>query len=123
MRLIEHRTNIEKEIEKILINNKINFVFQYPIRCKFGYIADFFLPDYNLIIECDGERWHKNKLRDNHKTHYLIGKGYKILRLKGNEILNDLDGCLTKIQLIIRRCKNGEKSNCEGKRNSPIVNE
>ena len=123
MRLVNYRTNIEQFIENLLIENGIEYVFQYPIRCKFGYITDFFLPQYNLIIECDGEAWHKDKIRDNHKTFYLIGRGYKILRLTGNEIENDIDGCLDKINSIIRRCENGKNDYCEGKRNCSVINE
>ena len=56
----------------------------------------------NLIIECDGDYWHKypigNKI-DHTRTSELLGKGFKVLRLWECEIkpmeLNDFKIKLT----------------------------
>lgn len=72
-------------MEKLLKEIDLNFVFQYPVRCKYGFIADFYIPDKNLIIECDGEAWHNQK-KDNRKTFSLLRLGYKVLRFKGKKI-------------------------------------
>lgn len=54
-------TEIEIKIEKQLINNKINFIKQKSFVSKdITVIADFYLYDYNLIIECNGDYWHCN---------------------------------------------------------------
>jgi len=55
-------TSIEVKIGKLLLELGIKFESQYEINvgnnnCK---IYDFFLPDYNLLIEADGDYYHVN---------------------------------------------------------------
>lgn len=51
------KTLPEKLVEKFLINNNINYV--YSKRINF-YQFDFFLLDFNTIIEVHGDYWHAN---------------------------------------------------------------
>ena len=92
-----HKTDIEIIMENCLKENNIEFVDQFPIRCKYGYIADFLLPEKKIIIEADGEQWH-DKVRDNKRDAVLRKMGYKILRFTGTEIRKDIDTCLIKIR-------------------------
>lgn len=102
-----HKTDIEIIMEEALLKNNIDFVQQYPIRCKYGYIADFYLPECKLIIECDGEKFHKEgNNRDKKRDIILKNKGYIILRFKGEEIKNNIQDCINKIQEV----KNGNTS-------------
>ncbi len=95
-----HKTDIERIMRKALEENKIEFVEQYPIRCKYGYIVDFFLPKYNMIIECDGEAWHKEgNAHDRKRDKFLESKEYIILRFKGNEIFDNVQQCVETIQM------------------------
>lgn len=70
---------------------KLDEPFQQEVR--FGkFRADFYLPKRNLIIECDGEYWHMNQkieLRDKRKDKFLERLGYNILRLTGQQIINN----------------------------------
>lgn len=50
-------TKIEFLIKKSLENLNIKFIKNYK---KSRYIFDFYLPDYNCIIECQGDYWHAN---------------------------------------------------------------
>jgi G:T-mismatch repair DNA endonuclease (very short patch repair protein) len=52
------KTSIEKEVEKYLIENEINF--KYNFIDKYQY--DFLLKDLNIIIEVQGDYWHGNPL-------------------------------------------------------------
>jgi len=92
-----HRTDIEVIMADALKKNNIIFVEQFPIRGKYGYIADFYLPDSKTIIECDGEQWHDKK-RDNKRDAVLRKLEYKIMRFTGTEIRTDIDTCLNKIK-------------------------
>lgn len=47
-------TGIERKIEAFLIENNINFVSKF----RDGLELDFFLPDFNIGIECDGLYYH-----------------------------------------------------------------
>lgn len=96
-----HRTDIEQIMFDALTKEDIEFVEQFPIRGKYGYIADFLLPESNIIIECDGEQWHE-KLRDNKRDAILRKAGYKILRFTGTEIRTNIQTCLTKIRQKIK---------------------
>jgi very-short-patch-repair endonuclease len=106
--------NYKTDIEQIMFNKlsemEVEFVFQYPIRCKYGYIADFYLPEFKLLIECDGERWH-NKKRDNAKNSVVRKLGYNIIRFKGKEIKQNIDLCFQKILIKMKGGdKNGDKN-------------
>ena len=93
-----HKTNIEVEMGQILNIIDLKFVEQYPIRCKYGYVVDFFIPSSDLIIEADGEHWHKlNNNHDRRRDGFLKNKGFKILRFRGNEILNNSELVKNKI--------------------------
>ena len=61
-----------------------------------GYQCDILVPSMNLVIECDGDYWHKYPIGreiDNIRTSELLDKGFKVLRLWEREIrvmeLND----------------------------------
>jgi len=91
----------EKQVEQILTENNINFITQkkfdgckYKRKLKF----DFYLPDYNMCIEYDGEqhdvmyRFEKNnerlkirQLRDQIKNEYCKNNNIRLLRIKYNE--------------------------------------
>jgi len=92
-------TNIEKKIKELLDSNNIKYTFQHPIRG--GLILDYAVG--RLAIECDGSHWHKegNK-RDRIKDFILKKLGWRILRLKEDEILNNTEECIKKIQEAIK---------------------
>lgn len=55
-------TKIEEIIKHILCEENIKFEKEYRVyytkhKCK---IYDFYLPEYNLLIEADGDFWHCN---------------------------------------------------------------
>ena len=91
-------TSIERKVKGQLSRMNVRFVQQYAIDNKF--ICDFFIPDLNLLIECDGTYWHSFLSRiegDKLKDNYVKEKGYNMLRLpenvineKGFEIVNYL---------------------------------
>ena len=65
-------------LKRYFIKNNINFIHQW--KYKYG-ITDFFLPDFNMIVECDGEYWHSKPdyiKRDKKKRDYLKRKGYLV---------------------------------------------
>lgn len=49
-----NQSHSEKEIERILTENNIKYIYQYK-RIEFGRKSiDFYLPDFNIAIECQG---------------------------------------------------------------------
>ena len=45
---------LEKEINDFLVENKINYIFQKRFKWLGNKSLDFYLPDYNIAIECQG---------------------------------------------------------------------
>lgn len=90
-------TKIEIIIKDVLDKLNINYIKNF--RCD-SYIFDFYLIDYNFVIECQGDYWHgnreffnnlneiqlKNIERDKNKTDYLEKNSIKSLYLWENEI-------------------------------------
>jgi len=82
-------TNIERKMAFILSKTKVKFVEQFvvPNVC----IADFYLPEQNMVIFCDGEYWHnypKGKPRDKTQVKELKELGFSVVRIWGDVILH-----------------------------------
>ena len=93
------RSYIEKIMKKALEKNNIDFEEQKQIK---RYWVDFFIRPH-IVIECDGEYWHKNKKEyDINRQKIIEDMGYKMLRFKGNEIKKDIDECLNIIKKEIK---------------------
>gem|GEM_PF-2626599 len=81
-------TKPEVSMKKSLEDLEINYIHPYWVNIEHDYIADFYLPGHNLIIEVDGKYWHKypeGKEIDHIRTQELKEAGYKVLRFWENE--------------------------------------
>lgn len=82
-------TSIEVKIQNFLKQLGIEFFTHQYIKIEHGYQCDILIPSMNLVIECDGDYWHKYPIGrdiDNVRTKELIEKGFKVLRLWEFEI-------------------------------------
>lgn len=71
-------TSIETIIKNFLIENNINFEIHNKTIIK-PYELDFYLPDYNLAIECNGVYWHSGKkCIERHQLKYDMCKKQNI---------------------------------------------
>ena len=90
-------TSIEIKVQNFLKQLGIEFfTHQYMKQIKHGYQCDILIPSMNMVIECDGDYWHKYPVGndiDHIRTFELLSKGFKVLRLWEFEIkamdLND----------------------------------
>lgn len=81
---------IERRLYNELKKNDFNPIPQ--VRCG-PYRIDLALYEYRLAIECDGKEWHstpKQKRRDARKNYYLKKNGWKVCRLSGKTINNNI---------------------------------
>jgi very-short-patch-repair endonuclease len=94
--------------EKILwgkLRNKqvlgYRFRRQHPIK---DFIVDFFCYDAMLVIEVDGEVHDQGKQieRDIERTNILRKLGIKELRFKNEEVINQLDQVIEKIEVKLQ---------------------
>lgn len=104
-------TDIERVMMELLNKKNVNYVHNHLMRCiKDQYNVDFFLPEHNLVIECDGEIWHNYPVGrpiDHIRETQLKEKGYRILRFWGNEINKHIDF----VEYCIDKYINQEKDN------------
>jgi very-short-patch-repair endonuclease len=85
-------SSIEVKLQNYLKELNIKFESHKLIKnIKHPYNCDIFIPNINLVIECDGNYWHNypfgNKI-DIIRTEELQDKGYNVLRLWEHEINN-----------------------------------
>ena len=105
--LRQRQTHAESLLwEKLRNRNLIakKFLRQYPIcvLSAFGrnvyYIPDFYCHEAKLVIEADGPVHLYKQDYDKNRDEVLKALGLTIIRFKNNEIENDIDGVLMKIQ-------------------------
>ena len=97
--LRNNATKQEKFLWQYLNKSQLGFKFrrQQPIG---NYIADFFCPSLNLIIELDGGQHNKkqNIEYDKRRTEFFNKQGYKVLRIWNNDIDNNIEGVVEYIK-------------------------
>lgn len=89
------RTSIEIKVAEELERRSITYEEQYLLGNKFA--LDFFLPDYGIVIECDGNYWHTKPdvaKRDRSKNAYVAACGYKMFRFWESEINECVEACV-----------------------------
>lgn len=83
-----NETSIEKKVREQLQKNGLRFRSQVCI-CKNKFRIDFYLPDFELVVECNGDYWHSREhrqKRDKQLEEYVLAKRKKILWLWEREI-------------------------------------
>jgi len=66
------------------------------------YIADFCCVGQRLIIELDGPPHATRQRQDQERTHWLSATGYRVVRFDNDEVLNQIDGVVEKIQTCLK---------------------
>ena len=91
------RTIPEQKTKELLEKYNIRLKEQKRVRYK---LYDFYLPDFNLILEIDGIYWHgkgilkkdlkgsrtPNRKNDIYKNNLALSKGYRLLRIWEDEL-------------------------------------
>ena len=93
--ILEVNATYAERLLKTFLTGKIDFEFQKIIYTdnKHFFIADFYIPSKNLIIELDGE-YHddaKQQEKDIWRTKILKSLGYRVIRFKNKQITESKD--------------------------------
>ena len=64
------------------------------------YTVDFLCIELKLVIEIDGSQHAENK-KDEIRTEFLNGLGYKVIRFWNNEVLEDIEGVLSTLRNML----------------------
>ena len=104
----KNQTKAEQIFWKNVRNRKINgnrFLRQYPIRfdtegVKCFFVADFFCAKAKLVVEIDGKIHDNQKEYDEYRTHIINNLGYRVVRFKNYEVLNNFPSVINKLKPI-----------------------
>jgi G:T-mismatch repair DNA endonuclease (very short patch repair protein) len=104
------KTSIEITIENFLISQNVPYISGYY---KDNMVFDFYLPEQNCVIECQGDYWHGNPIkynqnnineiqkrnmqRDERKCQYLIDNSIQFLFIWEHDIKRNLEQVKTQI--------------------------
>lgn len=95
-------TNIERNIQAMLIGMGINFETHWRLD---PFSADIYLTDYHKAIECDGDYWHSlplTKQTDTRKSIAFSKARIPVLHLTESEIIKEQKLCYQKILAFIK---------------------
>lgn len=95
-------TGIEIKIEQELIKRRLNYQKQVPL-CKIA-IVDFYLPEYRIVIQADGDYWHnlpKQKEKDIKQDSVLTFNGFNVYRFWEHDINESVEKCISKIIIFL----------------------
>lgn len=99
-----HTSKLEEKFKLILDILDIKYQHTFYIK-PIKAFYDFYLPDYNILIEVDGDFWHchpikypqaeystqqRNIIRDQEKNQWAQDNGYKLLRFWEDDINNNI---------------------------------
>lgn len=92
-------TGIERKVKSLLLSWGVCFEQQKKIDGAYG-VMDFYLPNINGVVECDGTYWHSRPQdirADERKNKSLADLGIPILRLPEDKINNDWNWVMMKL--------------------------
>ena len=100
-RLRRNSTSAERQLWQQLRSRSIEghkFVRQQPIG---RFVVDLICREKRLIIEVDGGQ-HAESARDQARDRWLLEHNYRVLRIRNNEIMCNMDGVLETIADALR---------------------
>jgi very-short-patch-repair endonuclease len=66
------------------------------------FFVDFFCPEARTIVEVDGPIHDDQQEADTVRQRHLEGLGYKVFRVRNEEVMGDLAATVTKIAEMLR---------------------
>lgn len=111
---VKGKTLPEQKVHDILDTYPVDFIYNQP--CG-EYRPDFINHEIKIVIEVQGDYWHcnpylypdgpkdeiqiKHIVRDYYKKCYFLSRGYRILYLWENEIMNNIEKVKDRIDMIL----------------------
>jgi very-short-patch-repair endonuclease len=74
--------------------HECKFRRQHPVG---PFVVDFFCASAQLVVEIDGPVHDTQRDRDDERQQLLETRGYRVLRIRSDDVENDLSGVLTRI--------------------------
>jgi very-short-patch-repair endonuclease len=107
--LRKRSTQGEKLLWEAVRNRKfegLKFLRQHPIYFEYinkreFFIADFYCHQYRLVIEIDGKSHNTQQEYDKYRTFIINNLSMEVLRIKNEEIENNIDAVLVILRAFI----------------------
>lgn len=94
--------SLPEQIMLKVLKGRYNFVFQPNL---FNFLPDFYFPDYKVILEIDGKRYHKNKAKDKQRDAIFFSKGIRTLRIPAKSVFRDVGKVLKRLDKFLGQKK------------------
>jgi very-short-patch-repair endonuclease len=101
--LRQRETASEKLLWSILRNRRLHglkFRRQYPVG---PFVADFYCAKRALIVELDGPIHDDFIEQDTERTRLIEASGFRVIRFRNDELLNDPEGVLQRIVMTAKK--------------------
>lgn len=96
-RMRQNMTNAERKLWRRIRCDALGVRARRQVVMR-GYIADFYIPRWKLIIEVDG-KYHENQVEYDEKRDANLARiGFKTIRFTNNRVLTDLESVVSEIQ-------------------------
>jgi very-short-patch-repair endonuclease len=100
--LHRNMTSAEAKLWAYLRANRLQDIHFRNQHAVGNYVVDFCAPRRKMIIELDGGQHLEQEKYDAERTAYLESKGYRVLRIWNNDVLNNIEGVLRAIDLALK---------------------
>ena len=100
--LRHNQTASEKLLGARLWNKAVGTRFRTQ-SVLFGYIVDFYAPEYKLVIEVDGSVHRNQQDYDRRRDKALFARGFRTLRFTNEQVANDIESVLAIIRWAMRK--------------------
>jgi very-short-patch-repair endonuclease len=104
-RLRRDATLAERRLWRMLRDHSIGVKFCCQHRID-RFIADFAAPEIRLVVELDGGQ-HADNTDDAARTEILERAGWHVLRFWNIEVLGNIEGVYSVIEMEVKRRKGG----------------
>ena len=106
-------TNLEQQVADMLDEMGIEYEREKALKYQTGWrYFDFHLIEHSTLIEVDGKYWHDSqgkpsyvilmsKKNDAIKNWLAKARGYTLIRIKEEQLLQEYDGVKEKISLLV----------------------
>jgi very-short-patch-repair endonuclease len=119
-------TPAEKQLWAALRRNQLDRLHFRRQQIIDGFIVDFYCHAAHLVVEVDGPVHDRQRPYDAERDRVLAARGLRILRIKNEEVLENMDQVLHKIRVA---CHGGDLTPCppslvgKGEASPPLVGE
>jgi very-short-patch-repair endonuclease len=100
-----HELKVKKYLTSQGLVENEDFISQFYVGdIQDAYLADFYIPAYDMILEIDGLYWHGMGSRpelDKKRTEQMKEKGYIVVRFSDKDIDNKYDEVIMKINELL----------------------